>query len=81
MADVNYDLYEDTRQSLISAANGDPELEELIWDQLEDMKQSGYFDIVDDEPDDDDDYYDPEFDRVCSYPCEHCGESYDEEED
>jgi len=45
MADVDYGLYEDTKQNLIAAAQGDPELEELVWDQLEDMKECGYFDL------------------------------------
>jgi hypothetical protein len=77
MAETDYHLYEDTKQNLISAANGDPELEGLVEDQLADMKETGYFDVQE-YPDDDDDYYDPDFDRMCGYPCGHCGE-FDED--
>lgn len=46
MPDIDFHLYEDTKQNLISAAKGDPEIEELVRDQLADMKETGYFDMT-----------------------------------
>lgn len=45
MAEFDETLYHDTKQNLISAANGDEELIWLVEDQLLDMKETGYFDI------------------------------------
>ncbi len=45
MASINEALYQDTKQNLMSAANGDEELIWLVEDQLADMKETGYFNI------------------------------------
>jgi hypothetical protein len=45
MAPFDQTLYEDTKQNLMAAANGDEELIWLVEDQLTDMKETGYFDI------------------------------------
>lgn len=42
---IDADLYHDTRRNLLSAANGDPELVDLVEEQLQDMKETGYFDL------------------------------------
>lgn len=47
MAEIDYNLYEDTRQNLMSAAKGDEELVWLVEEQLADMKETGYFDLED----------------------------------
>jgi hypothetical protein len=57
----------------MSAAKGQEEIEWIVESQLQDMKECGFFDI-EEEPE-----YDM-YDRVCSYPCEHCGEG-DEDDD
>ncbi len=45
MANIDEALYQDTKQNLMSAANGDDELIWLVEDQLRDMKETGYFDM------------------------------------
>ena len=42
---IDVDLYHDTANNLLSAANGDEELIALVEDQLEDMLETGYFDL------------------------------------
>ena len=42
---IDEELYHDTRQNLISAANGDPDVMEIVEEQLRDMKETGYFDL------------------------------------
>lgn len=42
---IDFDLYHDTRQNLLSAANGDMELIDLVNEQLQDMQETGYFDL------------------------------------
>ena len=42
---IDESLYHDTRQNLISAANGDPDIMEIVEEQLRDMKETGYFDL------------------------------------
>lgn len=42
---IDADLYHDTAQNLLAAANGDEELIMLVDEQLQDMLETGYFDI------------------------------------
>jgi hypothetical protein len=42
---VDADLYHDTAQNLLSAAQGNEELINLVEDQLKDMLETGYFDL------------------------------------
>ncbi len=42
---IDADLYHDTAQNLLSAAKGDEELTMLVDEQLQDMLETGYFDL------------------------------------
>lgn len=50
MAQFDEALYHDTKQNLMAAAKGDPELQDLVFDQLQDMKETGYFDLEETTP-------------------------------
>lgn len=43
---IDEELYHDTRQNLLSAAKGDPDIMEIVEEQLRDMKETGYFDLT-----------------------------------
>lgn len=56
MPEIDHVLYQETKENLISAANGDPDVEEIVEFQLQDMKECGFFDLPkDDRYDDQDD--------------------------
>lgn len=42
---IDESLYHDTKLSLMSAASDNPELIDLVEEQLQDMKETGYFDL------------------------------------
>jgi hypothetical protein len=42
---IDADLYHDTARNLLSAAKGDEELTMLVDEQLQDMLETGYFDL------------------------------------
>lgn len=42
---IDADKYHDTAQNLLSAAKGDEELTMLVDEQLQDMLETGYFDL------------------------------------
>lgn len=42
---IDEQLYQDTKSNLLSAAKGDPDIIEIVEDQLRDMKETGYFDL------------------------------------
>jgi hypothetical protein len=45
MAGFDHALYHDTKQNLMAAAKGDPDVEDIVLEQLQDMKETGYFNI------------------------------------
>jgi hypothetical protein len=45
MAEFNHTLFHDTKQNLMAAAKGDSDIEDLVWEQLQDMEETGYFNI------------------------------------
>lgn len=42
---IDEQLYHDTKSNLMSAAKGDPDIIEIVEEQLRDMKETGYFDL------------------------------------
>lgn len=61
MSEIDYVLYQETKENLMAAAQGDPDVEEIVEFQLQDMKECGFFDLpvneCDYDPTDEDDYY------------------------
>jgi hypothetical protein len=44
---IDEQLYHDTKSNLRAAAKGDEELLALVEEQLDDMQETGYFDLED----------------------------------
>lgn len=53
MAGFDDVLYQETKENLMYAAKGDPDIEEIVESQLLDMKECGFFDIEGDSYDED----------------------------
>lgn len=53
MAGFDDVLFQETKENLMYAAKGDPDIEEIVEFQLLDMKECGFFDIEGDSYDED----------------------------
>jgi hypothetical protein len=61
VAEIDEILWQDTKENLMAAAAGQEEIEWLVEEQLQDMKECGFFDIPEEfrirDEDERDDYY------------------------